>query len=125
MYFQFSIFSFTFPSVSSAQTGGTIHVSIRDESGAAVAGATGELALQDGSWRQAAQSGESGDLRFQNLPWRRFTLKISANHFASAQRDVTIRSNVPEDLSVTLRLAEAAQRLTIVEHSDAASVDPE
>ncbi len=125
MHFRFSTVVLLVHASVLAQSGGTLSVSIRDESDAAVAGAKAELIIQDGAWRQSGKSDAKGELRFQNLPWQRFTLNVAAPNFATAQRSVSIRSNVPEELVVSLRLAEAAQRLTVVETSDAAAVDPE
>lgn len=107
------------------QTGGSLLLSIHDESGASVAGARVALTLQAGGWRQDAVSDTEGVARFSNLPWQRFSYQISGLRFAEATGNVTIRSNVPETLDLTLRIANAAEELTVVERSDPTGVDPE
>ncbi len=109
----------------SAQSGGSLNLLVRDESGAPVPAATIDLTLDAGGSRQQLKTDPNGRARFVGLPWQRFRLHIEAGSFAPIERTISIRTNIPEELDFILRIANSTESLTVVEKSDATGIDPE
>lgn len=108
-----------------AQSGASLEVAVRDTSGAPITGADIALSLWAGGSQQSRQTDPDGQARFLNLPWQRFRLQITAANFTPQERLVTLHSNVPERLEITLAVAASAESLLVVEKAEASAVDPE
>jgi hypothetical protein len=107
------------------QSGASVQVLVKDALGAPVAGAHVGLALTGGGAEQQLRTDSDGEVRFLQLAWQRYTIRVEAGNFQTQQRQVSLRSNVPERVEVTLSIAEVAQSLVVMDKSEASAVDAE
>jgi Carboxypeptidase regulatory-like domain/TonB-dependent Receptor Plug Domain len=98
-----------------AQVGsaGTIEGTVKDPSGAAVAGAPVEIANPVSGYRRDVTTGEDGSFTFSNVPFNPYHLVVKAAGFAAYIRDVEVRSGVPVAVAISLKLATASATVTV------------
>lgn len=97
---------------------GELRVDIRDPQGATLA-ATAELVSDGNQFRRVFQIGADGHSVLQELPFGIYKLSVSAPGFAPWNDLITIRSDVPVRISLTLAVAPVVSQ---VEVSDAATL---
>lgn len=85
---------------------GTIRGAIFDENGAAIANAEIVLKNAVSNLENATRANENGEFSFNNLPLANYSLEISARGFASENLSAEVRSNVPLEITVKLRVAD-------------------
>ena len=85
---------------------GTIRGAIFDENGAAIANAEIVLKNAVSNLENATRANENGEFSFNNLPLANYSLEISASGFASENLSAEVRSNVPLEITVKLRVAD-------------------
>ena len=90
---------------------GTIHGSVLDPSGAAIAGATVEIQNPVSQFNQTSRSDAQGAFTFVNLPFSSYHVTANAPNFQTAHQDVDIRSAVPVPVKFELKLG--AQSTTV------------
>jgi hypothetical protein len=86
-------------------TSGTIQGQVLDPSGAIVANAAVELKNPITKFDRKTTSDAAGDFRLTNLPQNPYHLVVSAPGFVDKDQDVSVRTNVPVSITVTLALA--------------------
>src|SRR5262249_19630587 len=92
---------------------GTISGSVLDPSGAAVVGATIEIQNPISRYRRSTTTDSSGHFQFTNVPYNPYHLAVTAAGFEVAQQDVELRSSVPVDLSISLKIAAGTTSVTV------------
>jgi len=99
----------------SAQTGnsGSIEGTVKDPSGATIAGATVEISNPVSGYTRTATTGADGVFRFTNVPFNPYHMVIAAAGFATSTLDVEVRSSVPAVAQVALKLGAAATSVTV------------
>ncbi len=98
---------FVFPRAIAAQTGNASSISgtVVDPSGAVVANATVTIHNPVSGLDRSATTDSSGNFSFSNVPFNPYHLSIAAAGFAPYAQDVEIRSSVPLEVTITLKVA--------------------
>ena len=65
----------------------------------------------------------AGGFVFNNVPFNRYTLRVEAKGFAPQSRQVTVNSNLPLELSISLGMAGASEQVVITARENL--LDPE
>jgi hypothetical protein len=92
---------------------GTIKGVILDPSGAAVKGATVEIHDPVTQYARTERTNDQGTFEFNNVPYNPYHLAVTASGFEINQQDVEVRSAVPIDLKVTLKIGTAVTAVTV------------
>jgi hypothetical protein len=92
---------------------GSIEGQVKDQSGAAVANATVEIAYGVSGFQRTTTTGSDGSFRFTNVPFNTYHMVVSATGFASYSQDVDVRATVPVSVSISLKIGTAAQSVTV------------
>ena len=93
---------------------GTLRGVVQDPSGALVAKATVQLENPISHFTQSAQSDSQGSFQFGNLPFNKYRLVISAPGFQSEMDEVDVRSSVPTQVKIALKLGSTATTVDVV-----------
>ncbi len=105
-----------------AQSGGSsgsVRGAVTDPSGGAVPGASAELHNPVSGYSATVTTDTSGEFRFLNVPMNPYHLVIRKDGFAITSQDVDIRSAVPVELKLVLKLATANESVQV----EASSMD--
>jgi hypothetical protein len=94
-------------------TSGTIRGAVLDPSGAAVPGAKVELRNPVSGYDRTDIASSSGGFEFSNVPFNPYHLSVTAPGFQVSQQDVDIRSGVPVELQVTMKISNVATTVTV------------
>ena len=114
-----------FPVSSFAQSGsGTIRGTILDPSGAAITGATVGILNPVSHYQRSASTDSQGAFTFDNVPYNNYHLTVSASGFQNGDQDVDVRSSVPLDLKVSLKLGSATTTVVVEGAQDLIENDP-
>ena len=73
---------------------GAIRGSVLDPSGAAIGGATVEIANPVSHYQQSVKTNAQGAFQFANIPYNNYHLTATASGFQSASQDIDVRSAV-------------------------------
>lgn len=96
-----------------AQSTAALHGRVLDSTGAAVAGAGLVLENRVAGFRQERLSGGDGAYSFLNLPLANYELVVSQPGFEPSAQPVALRSNVPQELTVTLAVAGTRSSISV------------
>lgn len=107
-----------------AQSSGSIEGIVKDATGGVVPGATVEISNPVSGYHREATTGTAGDFRFSNVPFNPYHLVVNATGFAPLTQDVDVRSGVPVNVDISLKLSTASENIT-VEASGADLVETE
>ena len=88
----------------SVSSSGTLHGSIVDPSGAVVSGATVLAQNPVSGFSSTVTTDAKGRFTIVNLPFSSYHLSATAGGFAPTEQDVSVRSAVPVDLRIQLKL---------------------
>ena len=100
-------------SPASAQSSGTIDGMVKDPSGAAVSNATVEISYPVSGYQRQAFTASDGSFRFTNVPFNTYHMVVTAGGFANFTQDVDVRSGVPVNVSVGLKVGAANTSITV------------
>src|SRR5690348_6141610 len=100
-------------SQASGSNAGTISGTITDPSGAIVAGAHVTLKNAVTNYQQDVQSNSSGMFQFVNVPHNQYHFSVSAPGFESVSKDIAVRTAVPVQVNVQLKLSGATEEVTV------------
>ena len=92
---------------SSSGSSGTIRGSVVDPSGAAVKGAVVEIQNPVSRYRSSTATDSQGNFVFENLPFNNYHLSVSSSGFQVSVEDVSVRTVVPAEVKIDLRLGES------------------
>src|SRR5882724_1797797 len=98
-----------------AQSTGNSMVSgtVLDESGAVVVGATVEMRNPVSGFTRTTTTDVRGNFSFPNVPFNPYHLTITKQGFASNAQDVDVRSVVPTNLTVNLKVTGSSETVTV------------
>ena len=110
-----SVCSLLFAVPARAQLGnsGSIEGVVKDQSGASVPGAKVEITNPVSSFHRETTTDSDGNFRFTNVPFNPYHLVITAAGFNSVSQDVDVRSTVPVNLPIALKVGSAATTVTV------------
>lgn len=92
---------------------GTIRIVVTDPAGAVIPGALLELTNRLNGYRRSAVSDQEGGAVFNNVPFDEYRLVLEVRGFERAARSVTVRSNLPIELSVRLAIRGATETVEV------------
>lgn len=97
-------------------------VSVKDQTGAVLADAHGELTGGGAHWKGSSDS--TGQFCFQDVPAGPYELVVRREGFKTAQRSITVPPDLSTHISLILTIPETRQEVTVVEGaSDPASLN--
>src|SRR5947209_8218373 len=97
---------------------GSIRGTVVDQTGGVVPDAVVEIHNPISGYRQTTKTDASGEFLFLNIPRNPYHLSISKEGFQIASQDVDVRSSVPVELKIALRLKGASETVTVEAGSD-------
>src|SRR6202521_6181160 len=96
-----------------AQSSGSIEGVVKDPSGAAIVGAVVEVSYPVSGFHRETATGRTGEFRFTNIPFNPYHLTVTAEGFEAYTQDVDVRSSVPTNVQVSLKIGTAATSITV------------
>jgi hypothetical protein len=111
-------------SAQSTSSGGTVRGSVLDPSGAVIKGATVEIQNPVSQYNQTTKTNDQGNFEFDNVPFNNYHVTVTTPDFQSIRQDVNIRSSVPTEMKITLKLGTATESVTVSEAGDLVETDP-
>jgi hypothetical protein len=97
----------------STSTSGTVRGTVLDQSGAAVANATIEIANPVSHYTQTVHSGDQGAFQITNVPFNNYHLIASNPGFRPLVEDLDVRSSVPVMLKIDLQVGSASTTVDV------------
>jgi Carboxypeptidase regulatory-like domain len=83
---------------------GSIEAVVKDPSGGVIAGANVEITFPVTGYQRQTTTGSDGSFHFTNIPFNPYHLVVTAPGFNSYAEDVDVRSTVPANLQITLKV---------------------
>jgi hypothetical protein len=94
---------------------GLIEGAVKDPSGGVVIGAKVEISDPVSHYARQTTTDSEGAFHFTNVPFNPYHMVVTATGFASYTQDVDIRSTVPTEVEISLKVASAATTTVTVE----------
>jgi len=108
----------------SVSTSGTIRGSLIDPSGAAVKGATVEIQNPVSGYSRTAATDAQGNFEFSNIPYNNYHLSAAASGFQTGVQDVDVRSPVPLEVKIGLKIGRSTTTVTVEAAGDLIETEP-
>src|SRR6202167_6326392 len=112
------VFSAMFWTVQAQSNSGSISGTVTDPSGAVVPGATVTVENPVSGYLRTAKTDSTGHFQFGNLPFNPYHLTAKANGFGGVAQDADVRSAVPVNVGITLKVAGASTTVTVEGSAD-------
>ena len=112
----FAFYSLICGTTTCAQSGGSstsVTGTVVDPSGAVVPNATVEIHNPVSAFDRTTTTNSAGKFAIPNVPFNPYHLSVTAKGFASYAQDVDVRSAVPVNLSVSLKLSTSLEVVTV------------
>ncbi len=104
--------------------GAAVYGTVLDPSGAAVKGATVEIRNPVSGLDRTTQTDSQGAFQFTNLPFNNYHATFTAAGFQASEQDVNVRSAVPIELKIGLKLGSSTTSVTVASGGDLIETDP-
>ena len=118
------LFSAIFWTVQAQSNSGSISGTVTDPSGAVVPGATITVENPVSGYLRTAKTDSTGRFHFSNLPFNPYHLTAKATGFGGVGQDTDVRSDIPVNLGITLKVAGESTTVTVVGGEDLLENDP-
>jgi hypothetical protein len=92
---------------------GSIIGSVTDATGAVIPNATVTILNPISAYSRSATSDGAGQFRFPNVPMNPYHLTVTGAGFSSFSQDVEVRSAVPVNLKIILKIGSSAENITV------------
>src|SRR5258708_32009786 len=92
---------------------GSIEGVVKDPSGSSVPNAKVEMSNPVPGYRRETPTDNSGAFRFSNVPFNPYHLTVTAAGFDSSGQDVDVRSVVPANMTIDLKVGSATTSVTV------------
>src|SRR6267378_1414172 len=96
-----------------AQSSGSIEGVVKDAAGVVLSKATVEISNPVTSLRRQTATGSGGDFRVTNLPFNPYRVIVTAKGFSNYSQDVDVRSAVPTNLDISMKLGTTSENITV------------
>src|SRR6202158_1165828 len=103
---------------------GSIDGVVKDPSGATVPNARVEISNPVTGFHREATTDIDGAFHFSNIPFNPYHLTVAAGGFASSAQDVDVRSVVPTNVPISLKVGAAETSVTVEAGPDLIENDP-
>src|SRR6202453_3524004 len=107
------VFSAMFSAVQAQSNSGSISGAVTDPSGAVVPGATVTVENPVSGYLRTAKTDSTGRFQFSNLPFNPYHLTAAAKGFGGVAQDADVRSAIPVNLAITLKVAGTPTTVTV------------
>jgi hypothetical protein len=108
-----------------AQSTATLNGMVLDPSGAAVAGAAVTLENNVTGYRARTETRQDGSFTFSNIPFHSYVVLAERTGFEPGRETLSLRTNIPTDLTIKLKLAGSADSVTVSAGEQDLLVNPE
>ncbi len=95
-----------------------------DPSGAAIAGARVEIENPVSHYTQSTTSDSQGNFALNNVPFNNYHVTANVAGFQRGTVDVDVRSPIPFDVKITLKIGTESSSVTVVEAGDLLETNP-
>ncbi len=112
------------PSYAQTIGGTSVYGTVVDPSGGAVKSATVEIRNPVSGLDRTTQTDSQGAFQFTNLPFNNYHTTVAAAGFQTGEQDVNIRSAVPTELKITLKIGTSTTTVTVAGGGDLIETDP-
>src|SRR5262245_1714059 len=92
---------------------GAVKGAVTDPAGAVVADAVVWLTNSITGEKIERVTDGAGGFAFNNVPFNRYTLLVEAKGFAPQSRQVTVNSNLPLEISISLNMAGTSEQIVV------------
>ena len=89
---------------------------VKDQTGAVVPDATVQINNPVSGYSRTATSGADGSFKFTNVPFNPYHMSVTAGNFAPYTQDMEIRSSIPVNVEVDLKIGTAATTVNVTEN---------
>src|SRR5437762_2521822 len=103
---------------------GTVQGTVKDPTGAVMVAATVTLTNPITGLRRETTTDQMGRFVVRNLPPNPYHVAVSAQGFETLGQDVDVRTAIPINLDLNVKLAGTTQTVEVVGHSDLLEADP-
>jgi hypothetical protein len=103
---------------------GTIKGTVLDPSGAAIKGAAVAIQNPVSGYQRDTKTDAQGAFQFENVPNNNYHLTANATGFQNGEQDVDVRSGVPVEAKVSLKIGTSTESVTVVASGDLVENDP-
>jgi len=103
---------------------GTIKVTVLDPSGAAIKSATVEIQNPVSHYQQSGNTDAQGAFQLNNVPYNNYHVTANASGFQTGEQDVDVRSSVPLEVKMSLKLGSATTTVVVEGSQDLVETDP-
>ncbi|HEY2905112.1 MAG TPA: carboxypeptidase-like regulatory domain-containing protein, partial [Vicinamibacterales bacterium] len=97
---------------------GTVQGTVKDPTGGVMVAVAVEITNPVSGLKRTATTDASGRFVFRNLPQNPYHVAVAAQGFQKLERDVDVRSGVPIDLDLSLKLEGATSSVEVVGHAE-------
>ncbi len=108
----------------SVSSSGTIRGSVLDPSNAAIVGAAVRIQNPVSGYTQTAATDTQGNFQLTNVPYNNYHLTVIAPRFQSLAEDVDVRSSVPLELKLNLKIGSATTTVNVEAAGDLIETEP-
>ena len=109
---------------STSANSGTVRGSVLDPSGAAIAGATLEIQNPVSHYHQKTQADSQGKFELDNIPFNNYHLIATASGFQNGTQDVDVRSPIPFELKMSLKIGSSTTTVVVEGAQDHSESSP-
>ncbi len=103
---------------------GIIRGSLLDPSGAAIKGGIVEIQNPVSGYSRTASTDAQGNFEFPNVPYNNYHLTAGASGFQNVAQDVDVRSSVPLELKINLKIGTATTTVNVEAGGDLVETEP-
>lgn len=101
------------PSWAQLGNSGSIAGVVKDPTGGVVVGAKVEVTNPVSGFRRETTTDDEGVFHFTNVPFNPYHLAVTASGFDSNSQDLDVRSTVPTNLQISLKVGSASTSVTV------------
>ena len=119
------VLAFSCGVLSYGQSGsGTIHGTVPYTLGGAISGATVGILDPVFRYQQTVKTDAQGAFTFDKVPYNNYHPTASASGFPNSEQDVDVRSPVPVEAKVSLKVGVTTSSMTVTASQDLIEMDP-
>ena len=107
------LFFLVHPAAAQMGNAGSIDGVVKDASSGVIAGAKVEIRFAVTGYQRETTTGNDGSFHFANVPFNPYHLVVTATGFKSYTQDVDVRSTVPNNLAIILKVGTEVTSVTV------------